>query len=67
MAANRDVIQDAAGGWTVQPRSRSKTITSRHSREFEAIARAKEILKQAGGGTWRVKDATGRVLRQGKV
>lgn len=53
------------GGWDVK--STETRVTSHHARQRDAVARAKEILQNGGGGEWHVKDAHGRLVESGHI
>lgn len=61
----RDVVPNPMGGWDVK--STETRVTSHHARQRDAVARAKEILQNGGGGEWHVKDAHGRLVESGHI
>lgn len=53
-------------GWAVRPKNGSR-LSSWHVRKLDAIARAKEILQNGGGGQWLLLDPNGNVVESGNV
>lgn len=62
----RIVVREPDGKWIVRP-AESERVSSIHTRLSDARARAKEILKNAGGGEWLVQDPAGHTIESGKV
>jgi hypothetical protein len=62
----RVVERGTEGGWSVRAPDAAR-VSSYHARQNEAVARAKTILRQAGGGKWSVRDAQGHEISSGTV
>lgn len=56
----RHVVPDAKGGWNVQKPGGSRA-SAHTGTQAEAIARAKEIVSNAGGGEVRIHGRDGKI------
>ena len=59
MENNRHVVPNADGGWDVKAPG-AKRSSSHHDTQRDAEQRAKEIVRNAGGGEVRIHDRKGR-------
>lgn len=59
-SSDRDVVPDGAGGWKVEGPN-AQRASSRHDTQGEAIDRAREIVRNAGGGEVRVHGRNGQI------
>lgn len=57
---NRHVVPNPAGGWDVK-KPGSDRASSHHATQKEAEGRAKEIVRNVGGGEVRIHDKKGRI------
>ncbi len=60
MENNRHVVPNADGGWDVKAPG-AKRSSSHHDTQRDAEQRAKEIVRNAGGGEVRIHDRKGRI------
>lgn len=56
---NRFVVHNPEGGWDVRAPN-AERASSHHDTQADAIARAKEIVGNIGGGEVRIQDRHGR-------
>lgn len=60
------IVSPDGGGWKVAKLG-ARRASSRHSTQKSAVERAREIVRNRGGGTIRVHDADGKVSRETDV
>jgi hypothetical protein len=58
--SDRDVVPDGDGGWKVEAPN-AQRASSRHDTQGEAIDRAREIVRNAGGGEVRIHGRDGQI------
>jgi hypothetical protein len=60
MGTNRHVVPNPEGGWDVRKPGASRASTH-HGTQRDAIARARQIVGNGGGGEIRIHDTHGRI------
>ncbi len=59
-SSNRHVVRNKEGGWDVKAPA-AKRASTHHNTQAEAEQRAKEIVRNAGGGEVRIHGRDGRI------
>jgi hypothetical protein len=57
---DRHVVPNPSGGWDVK-KPGSKRASSHESTQADAVVRARDIVRNAGGGEVRIHDRKGRI------
>lgn len=65
MAANRNVVPNPAGGWDVK--GGGKRASAHSATQAQAVARAKEIVSNQGGGEVSISGRNGRIRAKDTV
>lgn len=65
MAANRNVVPNPGGGWDVK--GGVKRASAHTDTQAQAVARAKEIVRNAGGGEVSISRRDGKIRAKDTV
>lgn len=66
MATKRDVKPNATGGWDVLREGDRRAAVSAQTKNA-ALARARDLVRNEGGGEVRVVDSSGKIVRSSRI